>query len=211
MKLFWTPASPFTRKVCVTARELGLWERIQVIPTAWPLTWGYETVPFTPGLAEANPVARIPTLITDDGHVLGDSTLACLYLNERSDGVGLVPSGPERWRMWSLYAVADGVIEAQVAMRAELLRPAGERSQRFIAKQRDRIGRCLDALEARAGELEGPPDLAGVAAACALGYQQWREWLDDFTPGRPRLAAWYAEFSRRPSMRATEPRETPER
>jgi len=36
MPLFWTPASPSTRKVCVTARELGQWHRIQVIPTAWP-------------------------------------------------------------------------------------------------------------------------------------------------------------------------------
>ncbi len=26
MELFWTPASPFTRKVSVAARELGLWD-----------------------------------------------------------------------------------------------------------------------------------------------------------------------------------------
>ena len=32
MKLFWTPASPFTRKVVVAARELGLWERIEIQP-----------------------------------------------------------------------------------------------------------------------------------------------------------------------------------
>ena len=77
MKLFWTPASPFTRKVVVAAKELGLWERIEVQPTVWPLDWGYATVTFTPGLAEANPVARIPTLVTDDGVPLGD--VAVLY------------------------------------------------------------------------------------------------------------------------------------
>ena len=40
MRLFWTPASPFTRKVCVAARELGLWQDIEGVPTTWPLDWG---------------------------------------------------------------------------------------------------------------------------------------------------------------------------
>ena len=78
MQLFWTPASPFTRKVCIVARELKLWERIDVLPTTWTLDWGYTTPVFTPGLAEANPVARIPTLISDDGVPLGDSTVICV-------------------------------------------------------------------------------------------------------------------------------------
>ena len=53
-----------------------MWNDIEVLPTSWPLDWGYATVKFTPGLAEANPVARIPTLVTDNGDALGDSTLA---------------------------------------------------------------------------------------------------------------------------------------
>ncbi|MBC8241913.1 MAG: glutathione S-transferase, partial [Alphaproteobacteria bacterium] len=60
MQLYWTPASPFTRTVVITARGLGLWDEIEVGPTTWPLDWGYAPVPFTAGLAEANPLARIP-------------------------------------------------------------------------------------------------------------------------------------------------------
>lgn len=209
MKLFWTPASPFTRKVCVTARELGLWERIEVAPTVWPLDWGYATVPFTAGLAEANPVARIPTLVTDDGVALGDSTLICQHLNSLDPIGSVIPEGPEQWRMWSLYAVADGILEAQVAMRAELLRPAAGVSQGFLTKQRDRITRCFDHLELRVVELDAPLDLALITAGIACGYQDWREWLDDFRPGRPRLARWYEYFAARPAMKATEPSETP--
>ena len=218
MQLFWTPASPFTRKVVVAARELGLWEEIEIRPTAWPLEWGYATVAFTPGLAEANPVARIPTLVTDDGVPLGDSTLICQYLNDRARrrgaGATVIPDDDGQWAMWSLYAVADGLLEAQVAMRAEMLRPEAIRSTGFLDKQRDRIGRCFDYLEQRAGELaaahEGPPNLAQITAAIACGYQDWREWLSDFRPGRPKLAAWYESFSRRSAMRATEPKDTPE-
>ena len=175
MKLFWTPASPFTRKVCVTARELHLWDNIEILPTTWSLQWGYRTVPFTPGLAEANPVARIPTLITEGGDVLGDSTLACLYLNDVSNGKKLIPEGEEKWRMWALHAIADGMLEAQILMRAEHLRPTDIRSDSFLDKQRDRIERCLDAMEARASELDGPLDLAQITVGVTCSYQDWRD------------------------------------
>jgi hypothetical protein len=50
MKLFWTPASPFTRKVTVSARELGLERDIEIIPTTWPHGWGYSQVPLNRGV-----------------------------------------------------------------------------------------------------------------------------------------------------------------
>ena len=214
MKLYWTPASPFTRKVCISARELGLWDEIEVVQTKWPLEWAYSTIEFTKGLAESNPVARIPTLVTDDGAELGDSTLICQYLDSRAPG-RLIPSGEDAWQMWSLYAVADGILEAQVAMRAEKLRPENEQSEGFLQKQRDRIDRCLDRLEERAEELtlapNTTPNLAMITTGIACGYQDWRDWLVDFRPGHPKLAAWAEEFAERPSMAVTRPSETPER
>lgn len=210
MQLFWTPASPFTREVCIVARELGLWDKIDVRPTTWTLDWGYTTPQFTAGLAEANPVARIPTLVTDDGVALGDSTVICLHLDEIATPRSLIPvDRVARQRMWAAYAIADGVLEAQVAMRAELLRPASVRSESYLDKQRLRIWRCLDALERDVADLQGPINLAQITAGVALGYQDWREWLEDFRPGRPQLAHWYAEFAKRPSLEATQPRETP--
>ncbi len=217
MQLFWTPASPFTRKVVIAAKELGLWHRIDVKPTTWPLDWGYATVPFTAGLAEANPVARIPTLVTDEGVALGDSTLICQHLNGQAINGGIIPSDGGQsavWAMWALYSVADGLLEAQVAMRAEMLRPEAIRSESFLQKQRDRIGRCFDHIEKHAVDLAvrngAPPNLAQITAGIACGYQDWRDWLEDFRPGRPALSNWYGEFAQRPAMRETEPRDTPE-
>ena len=47
--------------------------------------------------------------------------------------------------------------------------------------------------------------VATVAAACALGYLDFRfpdlNWRQD----NPKLAAWYATFSERPSMKQTVP------
>lgn len=212
MRLFWTPASPFTRKVSVALMETGLWDGVEIVRTTWSLDWGYRTTAFTPGLAEANPVARIPTLVTDDGAALGCSTLACQHVDALSGG-RLTPADP--WPMWSLYAVADGMLEAQILMRAELLRPAEYRMESFLDKQRDRIRRCLDHIEAHASELRtaadgGPPNLAEITVGVACGYQDWRDWLEDFRPGRPKLARWHDAFAERPSMRATAPAETPE-
>lgn len=215
MQLYWTPASPFTRKVCVVARELGLWEQIEVLPTTWTLDWGYRTPAFTAGLAEANPVARIPTLVTDDGIAIGDSTLICLHLLERTQDHLLLPeSSVARQRMWSTYGVADGVLEAQIAMRAELLRhPQLEAeatlSRSFLEKQRDRIRRCLDALEVDEGLQYPGFNLAQITTAIALSYQDWREWLFDFRQDHPRLADWYERVRTRPSLVATVPQETP--
>jgi glutathione S-transferase len=116
--------------------------------------------------------------------------------------------------MWSLYATADGLLEAQVAMRAELLRPGEFRSEGFLQKQRDRIARCFDACEQRAGELavadDTLPNLAQITVGIACGYQDWREWLSDFRSGRPNLSAWHRDFSQRPAVQATEPKDTPE-
>ncbi|MCH9672226.1 MAG: glutathione S-transferase [Gammaproteobacteria bacterium] len=156
-------------------------------------------------------MARIPTLITHAGDALGDSTLACLYLNDLASPQTVIPAGADAWRMWSLYAIADGLIEAQIAMRAEYLRDEHERSSRFLGKQQDRIRRCFDALEQRVDELDRPLDLAQITVGVACGYQDWREWLDPYQAEHPALASWSERFAQRASMIATQPTETPQR
>ena len=162
----------------------------------------------------SHPVARIPTLVTNDGVELGDSTLICQHLDDLAIDRTIISKGASTWPMWSLYAVADGLLEAQVAMRAEMLRPSSCVSEGFLGKQRDRIGRCFDRLEERAEELmvaeKRTPNLAQITVGVACGYQDWRKWLVDFRPGRPLLARWYSDFSHRQSMLETEPEDTPE-
>ena len=61
MKLFYSPASPFVRKVTVTAHETGLFDRIEPVPTT------VAPVQPNPELARQNPLMKLPTLVTDDG------------------------------------------------------------------------------------------------------------------------------------------------
>lgn len=211
MKLFWTPASPFVRKVTVTAHELGLYERLEIHPTYWPHAWGTNTIEFDPAFAAANPIGRIPALVTDEGIALAESNWICDYLASRA-GRPLMPAqGPERWRSARLQALGDGALEAMIARRAESLRTRAERSENFLGKQRDRIRRCVDALDAQIEELRGQGiSLPGITAAVACGYMDFRYPEDAWREGHPALAAWYEAFAQRDSMRRTMPAETPQ-
>ena len=62
MKLCCSKASPFARKVRVSAVLLGLEQQIETDPIADPAE-----------LLEVNPPGLIPTLVTQDGFALFDS------------------------------------------------------------------------------------------------------------------------------------------
>ncbi|MGB5806323.1 glutathione S-transferase N-terminal domain-containing protein [Castellaniella sp.] len=80
MKLYYSSTSPYVRKCLIAAHELGLADRIQLAPVV--------TMPtaHSPELMRDNPLCKLPTLITDEGHALYDSRVICEYLNDLSGG-----------------------------------------------------------------------------------------------------------------------------
>lgn len=211
MKLYWTPASPFVRKVMVAAIELGLDQRIEIRPTYWPHNWGFQTVELEPDFMAANPVARIPTLVTDDGVALVESNLICEHLQSLNEAKPLLPkTGTARWQALRVLGIADGALEAMIARRAELLRNGVNQSDEFIGKLRDRIARCLDSLENEIETFNGALSLSQISAGIACSYMDFRYPADEWRKGRARLAAWHETFAKRPSMMKTEAAETPQ-
>lgn len=211
MRLFTTPASPWVRRCVVAILELGLRDRVEFVPTRWPHSWATRTVEVDPAFMAATPVARIPALVTDDGLRLADSSAICDYLNAELGGYKLMPAaGAARWEMLSVISIANGLVEAQISRRAELLRNAAERSNDYIGKMRQREQRCFVALEMAAGEFAAAVDLAQIAVGTACGYADFRYPEDDWRNFAPKLAGWYEGFSARPSMQATRPEETPQ-
>ena len=210
MRLFTTPASPWVRKCIVAADELGILGKIERVPTLWPHTWATQTVDFAPESIGATPVARIPALVTDDGVHLNDSFAICSYLNAELGDYRLMPAaGAQRWKLESIMSIANGLIEAQICRRAELLRKPGERSDDFIEKMRQREHRCYRAIEPLVGDFMGEVDLAQISVGVAASYNDFR-FKEDWRAGNPKLAQWYERFIRRPSMQVTMPVETPQ-
>jgi glutathione S-transferase len=201
MKLFYVAASPFVRIVTVTAAELGLADRIERIEG------GTTPMDANPALAEANPVAKLPTLITDDGEPLYDSRVICEYLVAEAGNETLLPArGPERWTALRDLALINGILDAAVLRRYEAAyRPAEMRWTAWDDGLRGKIDRALDLLEGDMTALSGTT-LVSIAAACALGYLDFRFPEEDWRATRPKLAAWYDDdWAKRPVMVATDP------
>lgn len=200
MKLFWSPASPYARKVLVTLHETAqIGEVTLEAATGSPMDASRMPVAH-------NPLGKIPTLIGDDGQVLFDSRVICRYLDARR-GAGLYPEPPRLWACLTLESLADGIIDAAILMVYESrLRPAEQQSPDWVEGQWSKVARALDWLEA--GQVPAPDsrlDMGQIALACALGYLDFRHGKRDWRKGRDRLAEWEAGMAARDSLRETMP------
>lgn len=199
MLLRHSPTSPFVRKVAVLLHETGLIERV---PFDSVDGWAEPAA-----LVADNPLSMVPTLVLDDGSSLYDSTVICDYLDHLHEGPRMIPSsGDARWQVLREQALADGMLECAALIFVELVkRPEERRWAWWLELKRRAITRALDMLEAQAGRLAGRVDLGSISIAVTLGYLDLRGAVGDWRAGRPQLAAWFAEFSARPSMLATAP------
>lgn len=198
MKLFYSPTSPYVRKVMACAIARGIDHRIETIrsnPHQSPAD-----------LVQANPLSKVPCLITEEGTALFDSPVICEYL----DSIGPVdplfpPAGHARWRALTLQAIGDGMLDASILRRMEQGRPKEAARDAVMARQAGIIARTLDQLEA-----EGPErtlHIGTIAVACALGYLDFRFASEDWRSGRERLARWYETIADTPAIARTAPAE----
>lgn len=205
MKLLTAPASPFGRKVKIVAIEKGVLDRIEVVAVA--------TTPAAPNetLARDNPLAKIPTLVLDDGRALYDSFVICDYLDTLHAGGKVIPAaGGRRWEVLTVHALGNGIADAAILCRYEsVLRPEALRWPDWLRGQMQKVTAGLDWLEAnvatigKAGAAE--VDLGQIAVACALGYLDFRFADLGWRSAHPRLSGWFMEFSQRASMQQTMP------
>jgi glutathione S-transferase len=202
MKLYYSAASPYVRKVMITAIEAGIDGRIEQVPAA--------VMPTKPNaeVAKDNPLMKVPTLVTDEGLALYDSRVICEYLDSQHAGVKLIPtSGPERWRVLAWQAMADGITDAGLLCRYEtVVRAEDKRSADWVAGQMTKINQGLDRAENDSALLSGPINLGQIALASGIGWMEFRNVAGDIRKTRPKLFQWYDAFCRRPSLQATMPK-----
>jgi len=202
MRLAYSPASPFVRKVTTLAIERALEERIERVPSD----------PWNDGdpLPKTNPLGKVPALVLADGSVIAGSSVICQYLDSLADGEGLVPrDAAARWRDLALESLADGAMEAAVQSVIETVRrPEAYRWTAYADRQSAKIRRTLDVLEteAAAGRLDGPLTLGTLTVAILGGYLDLRRPDLGWRQGRPALAAGIERILQRPSLQATVPK-----
>lgn len=197
MKLHFSPASPFARKVLACAIARGIDNRIETVAT--------DPHGSPAELLKANPLAKIPCLITQDGHAVYDSPVICEYLDTIGEANALFPtSGTHRWiRISVMHALADGIMDAAVARRMRFGKPMDATREAFLARQKAAVDRGLAALEA--APPQGLSDIGAIAVGCALGYLDFRYANEPWRPGHPALEAWYAKVVKLPPLAETMP------
>ncbi len=200
MKLCYMAQSPCARKALVCAAEMGIADQLTVVevetspihPSPWPTEW--------------NPHANVPVLVCDDGLTLYDADVICSYLADLSGDRTVLPRARgARWRALGLNALAAGIADAAIAIRQEETRPMMLYWRDWVLAQSAKMVRAFDVLERDDAFFDEPLSIGQIAVATSLEWCDYRQITPDFREGRSRLAAWFAAFRARPSMRRLPP------
>ena len=199
MKLFWSSRSPFVRKAMIAAHETGVLSSLETVRVE------VSAVKLNPEVMAKNPLNKIPTLLLPDGEIIFDSRVICEYFDSLNTGPKLFPSDiASRMKVLRREAIGSGIMENGVAALGENARSAEIKSQTHIDAFKAKIASALDYLEADVGSFGSQIDIGQISIAAALGYLDFRYADDKWRDSRPKLAAWHANFSERPSFKETE-------
>jgi glutathione S-transferase len=200
MKLYYSPGSPYARKVRVVAMETRLDKKMEMVNVA--------LTPVAPNadVDKHNPIGKIPALSVK-GMDLFDSPVICEYLDSQHKGRKLFPrKGRDRWMALRQQAMADGLLDAAILTRYEnALRPEDRRWPEWSQGQLKKVNGVLGQLEAEAKSLKGKLTIGTISVACALGYLDFRFGDLGWKDKHPKLAKWFAQASKLPSLKATVP------
>ena len=200
MKLVGSYTSPYVRKTRVVLAEKKI-DYEFVIDSPWT---------DSSGVPDLNPLGKIPVLVLDDDTCLFDSRVIVEYLDGVAPNNKLLPApARERALVKRWEALADGLIDAAVAILLEGRRADGERSEGWIARQQLKIERALAALAADLGDdawCHGTAiSLADIAVGCALGYLDFRQPALDWRGTHANLARLQDKLLQRASFSDTVP------
>lgn len=198
MELRSSPTSPYVRKVLVTALELGVENKLGLVPVS-PYASDHD-------LRDLNPLSKVPCLIPDEGPALFDSPVICEYLSGQAGDTSIFPApGPARWEALRQQAIGDGILDASLLRRYELDRPEDSRSEKWLDRQKLAVTTSLDMLDRECASWNTDLTIGRITVGCALGYLDFRFGHEPWREGRPALDAWYGFFSERESMKRTAP------
>lgn len=199
MKLVGSYTSPFVRKISILLLEKGIaFEFVNEQP------YNAEN-----GVAQFNPLGKVPALVTDDGECWFDSPIIAQYIEQLGVAPEMVPHDPlAALKVRQLEALADGIMDAGLTSVRELARPAAQQSEAEVLRQRQKISRSLDALESYLGDGTLKTDtlnLATIAIACAISYLNFRRIAPGWCVDRPNLVKLVETLFLRESFARTEP------
>src|ERR1700730_5887612 len=161
MLLYYSPFSPFSRKVIVVAYEKGVRDQIETVLTEVGTHVPLETEVHD-RLSRSTPLMKIPVLIDGD-LTLFDSRVIAEYLDSLSEYPRLLPEGGRaRWLALKQQTIADGIMEAAILCRFEIIR-APSRWPEWERAQQRRIVQGVDALDTQFAKTSSHFDIGAIS------------------------------------------------
>ncbi|WP_022978995.1 glutathione S-transferase N-terminal domain-containing protein [Ideonella sp. B508-1] len=204
MKLIGSLTSPYVRKVRVVLAEKKL-DCQFVLEDVWARD----------DILASNPLGKVPCLVMEGGEAVFDSRVIVEYVDMLSPVGKLIPAtGRERAEVRTWEALADGLLDASVAVRLEQTWPGraeGERSQAWIDRQMVRVHSALQAMSRGLAEktfCAGAGThftLADIAVGVALSYLDFRFPAIDWRAAHPNLQRLHDKLAARQSFIDTAP------
>ena len=147
-----------------------------------------------PELIQANPLGKIPTLLTDDGDAVFDSRAITQHLNRVSGGALFPRNAVKRGEAERLEALADGICDCLLAHVYERRsRPEEKWHQPWLDKQWGKAAAALDHLMAATPKLPRKPTAGHIVLRATLGYLDLR-FPGQWERGRTKLKRWATRF-----------------
>jgi glutathione S-transferase len=196
MKLIGTYRSPYARRVAAALVSRGLAFEHEAVN-------GYKQFEIA---SRYNPVAKVPSLVLDDGEILIDSTAILDYLDGLTPSAPLIPAEPKARRATlKLAAIGYGVCEQATSLSFRRSDVPDAEAKRWRAQVLGGL-HALDEAAGEGGPLGTTPlDVAAITAIVAVEYVGLTNPDLEILPEIPVLAEFAAAQREAPPFALTRP------
>ena len=208
MKLFHVNWSPFVRKVMIAAIERDIENQLELIEAN--IGFADRTLKIVESdLTNYNPSGRVPTLITDSGESIYDSTVIVHYLDTIGKAPPIIPiNNQDKIRALKLDALVQEVIDSLRLTSHENRREKNERLPDYLEALDSKIKRGLIILEEEvlsfSSVTPNPLDLGVISVATLIGTIK-RNSQSKYNIPRKNIDKWFERIELRKSLIETRP------
>tara|TARA_Y100001970_G_C13961596_1_gene713449 strand:- start:102 stop:737 length:636 start_codon:yes stop_codon:yes gene_type:complete len=208
MELYSVDWSPFVRKVRIAAIERGIDSNIKLITAN--IGFADKTLKSVESnLTNFNPSGRVPTLITDDGQSIYDSTVIVHYLDSIGNETLIIPEeNNKKINCLKINALVDEIIDSLRHLSIEKRREEHIRLPDWLEALDKKVRRGIEVIESNIAFLSNPNikvlNLADISTIILIGTIR-RNPSSPYNIFSDELNDWYKEMTVRSSVLETIP------
>jgi len=208
MELYSIDWSPWVRKVRIAAIERGIDNNIKLISA--DIGFADKTLKIIESnLSTLNPSGRVPTLITEDGQSIYDSTVIVHYLDNIGKEIPIIPKdNNKKITCLKINALVDEVIDSLRHISLENRREENTRLPDWLEALDKKIRRGIEVIESNIDFLSSPNtkvlNLADINTIILIGTIR-RNPSSQYNIFSDELNNWYKEMNVRGSVSETIP------